>query len=465
MSPTTFDPFMPALAIAAAVRERSLSALEVTEASLDRIERLDAEYGAFSTPLPESALAEARAVDLRVASGDPLSLAGVPVAVKDHIWVAGAPATNGSRLLADHVPTEDCAAVRRLREAGAVIIGKTNNPEFCYRGDTVSPLYGTTRNPYAPERTPGGSSGGSAVAVATGMTPLALGTDAAGSIRCPATFCGIVGYKPTHGLVPTRPGFRGWPTLSVHGPMGRNVADVAAALSVLAGPDGSDLSSIPAAGPPFGLPLDGLDYLSGLRVAFSWDLGFARVADEVRDGFGEALSTIGALGVRLHEAHPTVSEDVVALWLSIGDPERHASEGPLLSRAEEMTERSVRALRRGEGTSARDYLDAQHRREEFSREWEDFLTEFDVLVYPGEPILPFALDESDRIHAETTFWEMDMVANLTKQPAVSLPCGMSNGLPVGLQVLARRHGDAKLLRAAAAIERHLSAPSLRDSWS
>src|SRR5579872_5570727 len=267
------------------------------------------------------------------------------------------------------------------------------------------------------------------------------------------------------GHVPTRPGSRGWRTLSVHGPMGRTVAAVAAALSVLAGPDGSDLSSIPAAGPPFGLPLDGLDYLSGLRVAFSWDLGFARVADEVRDGFGEALSTIGALGVRLHEAHPTVSEDVVALWLSIGDPERHASEGPLLSRAEEMTERSVRALRRGEGTSARDYLDAQHRREEFSREWEDFLTEFDVLVYPGEPILPFALDESDRIHAETTFWEMDMVANLTKQPAVSLPCGMSNGLPVGLQVLARRHGDAKLLRAAAAIERHLSAPSLRDSWS
>ncbi|HKI16995.1 MAG TPA: amidase, partial [Isosphaeraceae bacterium] len=229
------DAFMPALAVADSVRTGANSARAVAEATLARIAEVDEGLNAYTVVLADRALAQADDVDTRLASGEDLPLAGVPLAVKDHVWLAGAPATNGSRALAEFVPDADCVAVSRLVAAGAVVVGKTNNPEFCYRGDTDSPLWGLTRNPWDRNRTPGGSSGGSGVAVATGMAALAIGTDGGGSIRIPAAFCGIVGHKPSHGLVPTQPGFRGWPTLSVHGPMGRTVADVAAMLEVMAG--------------------------------------------------------------------------------------------------------------------------------------------------------------------------------------------------------------------------------------
>ncbi|HXY44226.1 MAG TPA: amidase, partial [Acidimicrobiales bacterium] len=197
------NPFASAVDVAAAVRAGSFSATEVTEAALARIAEVDRHLGAFTVVLAERALEQARAVDRRRSGDSDLRLAGVPVAVKDHVWLAGAPATNGSRVLANFLPSEDCVAVERLMQAGAVVVGKTNNPEFCYRGDTDSPLWGLTRNPFDLERTPGGSSGGSGVAVATGMAALAVGTDGGGSIRGPSAFCGTVGHKPTHGLVPT----------------------------------------------------------------------------------------------------------------------------------------------------------------------------------------------------------------------------------------------------------------------
>ena len=231
------------------VRAGRVSPVELVEESLAAIARLDPEIGAFTVVLADEARATARAVDARVADGEPVGpLAGVPVAIKDHIWMRGAPATNGSHAFAGFVPDEDCACVARLRAAGAVFVGKTNNPEFCYRGITDNDVFGLTRNPWALEHTPGGSSGGSGAAVAAGMVPLAVGTDGGGSIRIPASFCGIAGLKPTFGLVPKEPGFRDWRTLSVDGPLARTVRDLALMLSVMAGP--SPPTTRPVAVPP-----------------------------------------------------------------------------------------------------------------------------------------------------------------------------------------------------------------------
>ncbi len=454
--------FSSACETADAVRARSRSAVEVTEATLRRIEALDSSLGAFTVVFAERALENARTVDERVAAGADLRLAGVAVAVKDHVWLAGAPATNGSRVLADFVPDEDCVAVRRLLDAGAVAVGKTNNPEFCYRGDTDSPLWGLTRNPFDSERTPGGSSGGSAVAVAPGMANLAVGTDGGGSIRNPSAFCGTVGHKPTFGLVPTQPGFRGWPTLSVHGPMGRSVADVAAMLGVMAGSHHADPTTVPVDGAALAAAGAGRDDLSGLLVAVSADFGFAELEPDVRSAFNDAVKILERLGCELTEAHPEPVEDAVALWYLIAGCEGYASEGPLLDREAEMTPFSVETIRRGAAYSARDYLDAQFTRAQLSRRWGAFLDDFDLIVSPGQQALPPKYVPASGL--DDMPWGMDTIANLTGQPVTSVPCGLADGgLPVGVQIMGRRSSDALVLAAAATFERHVTTPPFPPS--
>ncbi|HZZ95694.1 MAG TPA: amidase, partial [Jatrophihabitantaceae bacterium] len=228
---------LDAWATAEAIRNGTARAVDVVQAALDRIAATDGPINAFTVVTTDLALAAAAEVDAGVRHGP---LAGVPISVKDHVWARGLPATNGSRALATFVPDEDCVCVARLVDAGAVIVGKTNNPEFCYRGVTDNALHGTTRNPYNLDRTSGGSSGGAAASVAAGMVPLAVGTDGGGSIRIPSAFCGTYGLKPTFGLVPKMPGFRGWPTLSVTGPIAASVRDLALALSVMAGASAAD---------------------------------------------------------------------------------------------------------------------------------------------------------------------------------------------------------------------------------
>lgn len=447
---------LPAMEIASLVQSRKLSAIELIEMSLDRITEIDGELGAFTVVLAERARGSARQVQERITAGEHLPLAGLPLAVKDHIWLAGAPATNGSRALADFVPSEDSVAVSRLIAAGAVVVGKTNNPEFCYRGDTYSPLYGLTRNPWDLDRTPGGSSGGSAVAVATGMAAIAIGTDGGGSIRIPAVFCGIAGHKPTFGLVPTQPGFRGWPTLSVFGPMARSVPDLAMMLSVMAGPHPTDPSTVVkpqihslAASSP-------LADLKGLRIAVSEDFGFARVDPVVRAAFRNAVERLGALGCELEDAHP-VTKDPVPLWWTIAAAESFASEASLLDRPELIAPDSLRTIRMGEAISVREYLDAQNAKSEFARAWGSFLERFDFIVSPGEQVLPFSVDQPEPSRSgevvEGDWWGMDCVANLTGQPAASVPSGMTDdGLPVGIQFMGRRFDDDRVLRVAATFE-------------
>ncbi|HTU86532.1 MAG TPA: amidase [Solirubrobacteraceae bacterium] len=455
---------LDAVGIARAVRGRECSAVEMARAALERIESLDGELGAFTVTLGESALAGAKGIDAAVASGDDVGpLAGVPVSIKDFVWMRGALATNGSLAFRDFVPEVDCVPVARIRAAGATIVGKTNNPEFCYRGYTDNALWGVTRNPWNRERTPGGSSGGAGASVAAGMTPLAIGTDGGGSVRIPASYCGLVGVKPTFGLVPKEPGFPGWKTLSIIGPLSRTVRDAALLLAVTSGVDPADDMSYPGgdrdfvaaagAGSAEGLPV--------LRVAYSADGGFAAVDADVRRVFADAVERFAAgTGVAAAEAHPAVG-DAIDLWGLISGAEGFASEGPLLAEHEaEMTPGTADMIRAGD-VPAVTYIDAMHERGRYTTAWSEFFEEFDVLLSPTMQSTAFGLGlegpqeiEGRRFAADDGAWaSLVVAANLTGQPAVTVPCGFGDdGLPIGLQITTRRFEDALALRVAAAWE-------------
>jgi Asp-tRNA(Asn)/Glu-tRNA(Gln) amidotransferase A subunit family amidase len=433
----------------------------VTQA-LARIDELQPVLNAFTVIQHDAALASARQADDDVRRGAPLpALLGVPVSVKDHVWMTGAPATNGSLLLRDFVPPEDAVPVVRLRAAGAVIVGKTNNPEFCYRGFTDNLLFGLTRNPWDLERTPGGSSGGAGASVAAGMTAIALGTDGGGSVRIPASFCGVVGHKPTFGLVPKEPGFKGWKTLSVDGPLARSVRDAALMLSVMAGPATADDMSYP--GPGLGDRLDMVTSpgdLRGLRVAWSADLGTLPVDPDVRAVFAEAVQVLAGCGCEVVEAVPATAHPT-ELWNLIALAEGFASEGPLLTSRGQMSPGTAEIIESGAGITAGQYVDALHEKGRYTRVWAEFFDTFDVLVTPAMQLtaFPVGLQTPPQIEGEPVdpFFDdwcaLCLPANLTGMPATVVPAGFgAGGRPVGLQVMGPRWADALTLRVAAAFE-------------
>jgi Asp-tRNA(Asn)/Glu-tRNA(Gln) amidotransferase A subunit family amidase len=438
-----------------------MSAGEMVSRSLERIHRLQPLLNAFTAIFDEPAREAARAADERVRRGGKLPpLLGVPVSVKDHIWMRGVPATNGSVALRDFVPEEDCVPVARLRAAGAVIVGKTNNPEFCYRGFTDNLLFGATRNPWDPSLTPGGSSGGAGASVAAGMTSIALGTDGGGSIRIPAAFCGVVGHKPTFGLVPKEPGFKGWKSLSVDGPIARSARDAALLLSVVGGPSPADDLSFPGPSVDYTAAAAAPGDLHGLRVAWSSDLGMPVDAD-VRSVFHDAVAVFERLGCRLSEAAPQ-TPDPAPLWNVIALAEGFASEGPLLARWRgQMSPGIAEIIEAGRGISAAAYIDALHRRAEYTRAWSEFFEEFHLLLTPTMQLtaFPVGLQSPAEIEGRPVDPFFDdwcstcLPANLTGAPATSVPAGFgAAGTPVGLQIMGPRWADALTLRAAAAFE-------------
>lgn len=394
---------MPAWETAEAIAQGRRTSVELVSACLSAIEERDDTINAFTVVLRQEALDRAADVDRRIADGERLGpLAGVPISIKDQIWLTGVLATNGSRALADFRPDRSAVCVDRLQDAGAVVVGKTNNPEFCYRGVTTNEVFGTTRNPLDPSRTTGGSSGGAAASVAAGMAAIALGSDGGGSIRIPSAFCGVAGLKPTFGVVPTTPGFRGWPTLSVVGPIASHVRDLALVMSVLTGPCPLDPASVAAPRRLDFVAAVTAPSLHGLRIAASPTLGFAELDDDVRAAFEQTLDTLRATGARIDLAHPEPA-DVCALWDATGLPEGHASQSQLLAAHPDLIGADATSIiEAGAGISAREYLDAQHERSRFTASWLGFLTEYDVLLTPTLPVTAFGADRLGPARSGTT---------------------------------------------------------------
>lgn len=463
--------FLSAVDAARAIAQRTLSPVELTQAVLNRAEAWEPALGAFCTPLPEQALARAHALADRIARGEPVGpLAGLPFGVKDLLSTAGVRTTSGSHAYRDFVPDHDDIVVERSLAAGAVLLGKTNTTEFGYSPAGHNELFPPTRNPWRPALTPGGSSAGSAAAVAAGLGPFALGSDGGCSLRVPAAFCELVGFKPSMGRVPVWPGCRderlpgvsGWESLEHLGALTRTVADTALVLSVLAGPDPRDRHSIPCADVDWrAAARRGADEgCAGLRIAWSPDLGYLPVDPEVRRTTAAAVAMLEReLGCTVEEVEPGWADPaeafqaLVTAGTDLDGMRRLADElGPL------MSPHLAAWMRRA--WTAEEFTRAELVRKAVANRSATLMARYDLLVTPTAAVPPFpvGLHGPDRIDGrpvpDTAWIGFCYPASLTGQPAVSVPAGRTrDGLPVGLQLIGRHLADATVLQAAAAYER------------
>lgn len=444
-----------------------VSPVEATQAALDAIDRHDGDINAFCLVEAESALAAARESEGRWRRNEPLGLAdGVPTSVKDLMLTKGWPTLRGSRLAsADGDWSEDAPAVARLRENGAVLIGKVTSPEFGWKGVTDSPRCGITRNPWDVSRTAGGSSGGSAAAVAQGMGPWSVGTDGGGSIRIPAGFTGVVGFKPTYGTVPLYPASP-FGTLAHAGPITRTVDDAALMMDILSLPDARDWSAGPA---PTGSFLSSIsEGVRGRKIAFSPNLGYGTNDPDVDKAVREAVQVLRELGAEVEEIDLGWQDPVAAyhvLWFSGA---AKVLEGYGAGASEQIDPLLAAALERHADFSASDFLDATAVRMKLGREAGLLHERFDLLLTPTLPVPAFEAGRDVPNGSSSLDWTSwtpyTYPFNLTQQPAISVPCGYTaGGLPVGLQLVGPRHGDAGVLSAAAAYqgatEWHLAHPN------
>ncbi|WP_438816977.1 amidase, partial [Streptomyces clavuligerus] len=432
-----------------------LSPVDAVRAVLDRAEQIQPQVNAFVRIDAEAALTAAAESAERWRRGEPRGLLdGVPATVKDLLLQRGVPALRGSLTTGDGVVSaEDSPSVQRLREHGAVLIGRTTTPEFGWKGVTDSPRHGVTRNPYDPSRTSGGSSGGSAAAVALGAGPLSLGTDGGGSIRIPAAFCGVFGLKPTYGRVPLYPPSP-FGTLSHVGPMTRDAADAALMLDVISGADWRDWSHL---GPADAVRARLGDGVRGLRIGYSPSFGGQVPVDPaVAAAVRGAVCAFAALGAYVEEADPDFAdpaEPFHTLW-SAGAARLVQPLGPAQRKRLDPGLRELAAA--GAGVSAVEYLAAVDARAELGRRMGRFHTAYDLLVTPALPVTAFAAGAQAPLafrHRRWAAWTpFTYPFNMTQQPAASVPCGVDgDGLPIGVQLVGARHADALVLRAAHAL--------------
>jgi aspartyl-tRNA(Asn)/glutamyl-tRNA(Gln) amidotransferase subunit A len=459
------------------IRNRAVSPVEIAGAALERIASSNEQLLAFCAVDAELVLAQARQAERSLIAGEAVGpLCGVPIGVKDLIFTRDLPTVGGSQLYADFTPDEDDIVVERLRAAGAVILGKTNVPEFGFGPGTQNAVYGTTRNPWNIQRTPGGSSGGSAAAVASGLAPAALGSDGGGSIRVPSSFCGVFGLKASFGRVPLYPGcrderfpgFSAWESIEHIGPITRTVQDAALLLDVIAGPDSRDRHSLPREARPF-VDLPAEPSMAGVRIAWTTDMGgYARVDPAVRRAVEGAVAQFAALGADVEEARPfdsdpgQIFETIVALDADIPALRRLASTDPQLFNAR------IAALL-GRAWSFDDGARALAGRQALYNQLWRFFERYDLLLTPTTPVAAFELDRpvpaqidgDSRVPSYCLSW-FTLPFNLTGNPAASLPCGWTpDGLPIGLQIVGNHLQDRQVLLAARAFE--LAVP-WADRW-
>ncbi|MGP4024278.1 amidase [Actinomadura sp. 3N407] len=470
--------FMSARDLARRIRARELSAREVVQAHLDQIERTNPRVNAVVTLVAEEAARQAREADERLASGvRPGPLHGLPVAHKDTHATRGIRTTSGSPIFADHVPDADELVIERMREAGVITLGKTNVPEFAAGSHTFNPVFGLTRNPYDPSRSAGGSSGGAAAALACGMHPLADGSDMGGSLRNPASFCNVVGFRPSPGRVPSWPVPAAWSTLGVQGPMARDVADVALLLSVLAGPDPRSPIALETPGSAFAGPLD--RDVAGLRVAWSPDLGGTVPVDPAVTGVLEpAVKVFEELGCVVEEACPDLSgaDEVfrtLRAWhwdIALGPllDERRARarrggtapHGPRSDSGVDIKPSLVQNIDAGRSLTGADLGRAEVLHTALFHRVREFFGRYDVLLLPVSQVPPFdaGIEYPDEVAGEPMpdyleWMRSCFLVSATGCPALSVPAGFTgDGLPIGLQIVGPHRADLAVLQAGYAFE-------------
>jgi aspartyl-tRNA(Asn)/glutamyl-tRNA(Gln) amidotransferase subunit A len=452
--------FLSAVELLAAFRSRELSPVEVVDELAARIAELDPQLGAFTTLCFERAREEAREAEAAYRDGrTERPLLGLPFGVKDLFDSAGVRTTYGSPMFAEHVPEHDAAAVRRAREAGAILVGKTQTHEFAWGITSVNTLMGTSRNPWAPERVSGGSSGGSAVALATHLVPLALGSDTGGSIRVPSAFCGTVGLKPTYGRISAARVFPLARSLDHPGPMARTPADAALLLTAIAGPDPDDPASAEQ-------PLGGLDDdlgagLAGLRVGLCPDLHLVALAGDVEQAFDAAVAAVRGLGAEVVEVGLPEAELAYPTFVTIQRAEAlytHTRAALYPARAAEYGPDVLGRLEQATTVTLPDYLAASADRQRLRSAFARTFGEVDLLLTPVAAGSPIVIGEERLVHLgrELDFRELVMSytvpQDLTGLPACTVRAGFDSlGIPVGVQLTGPPWSETRVLRAAHAL--------------
>lgn len=452
---------------------RQLSPVEVLRALLDHVEVVEPDVNAFVTKTPDLAIKQARAAEAAYGSAksaaSPPALAGIPVTLKDLTVTRGIRTTRGSLLYKDWVPDYDAPVVERLSEAGAVLLGKTNTPEFGWKGDTSNRVVGSTHNPWRHGRTAGGSSGGAAAAVAAGFGPIAQGSDGAGSVRIPACMCGVYGLKPSWSLIPQYPASP-VELLSHLGPLTRSVSDAACMLTVMAGSDVRDRCSLPN-DIDFTSALKKEEDLTGLKVAWSPDLGYAAVNPEVGKAVAVAAKRFEELGCDIVEDHPTLEDP----WHTVVDVLWSTAFAGLFWSDLESTRDSLdpgllEVIMAGSKVSGPEIGIAHGSRAEYYHAWQRFMEHYDLVLTPTLPVTAFPAGDHHPGHINETItsylsWTaFTYPFNITGQPAATVPCGFVDGLPVGLQIVGRWRDDVTVLRASAAFERLAPWAHVRPSF-
>ncbi len=451
--------WMSAVELSKAIVGGEVSPVDVVEAVLERVHKCNPQINAVVTLLEDEARQEAKRAEEAVRKGERRPLLGVPVTIKDNIPVKGVRTTYGSKMFENFVPKEDAVLVERLREAGAIIIGKTNLPEFGLVAITDNPLFGATRNPWDLERTPGGSSGGAAAAVASGIAPIAIGNDGGGSIRIPSALCGVYGFKPSFGRVPSYRDLPIFLEMASHGPITRTVADAALVMDVISGPDERDRFSLPAVGFSYLERLE--EGVEGKRFAYSPDLGYAVVDPEVEKLTRNAISAFEEAGASVEEVDvsiPDLAYELIVLVLTetiamIGDKfeEWKNVAYPLY----------LNFLPLADTVTFKDYIKVRVRRDELWDAVRKIFADYDFMLTPTTAVPAFKLEEGmgpTKIAGKDVgpigWMPFTYPFNFTGQPAASVPCGFTkDGLPVGLQIVGRRYDDLGVLQASRAFEK------------